>query len=172
MIDSLKVLCLERMNPIKYRLDLKDFWLLKCSSTLKLLTKSIDNQSMLLLIKLSSCVPSIQGENFMQILLLVVVLRYSKDSRKDYRLECREGSIKDWLSLRKFRKLRYFCYFIVVCPNKCSSLRKSISKIRSMVGRVIVGQQSRIWSNVPYKRLIFRERIINLSLQCCFYALR
>ena len=116
MIDLLKVSYLERMNPIKYRLDLKDFWLLKCSSTLKLLTKSIDNQSMLLLIKLSSCVPSIQGENFMQILLLVVVLRYSKDSRKDYRLECREGSIKDWLSLRKFRKLRYFFILLQSAP--------------------------------------------------------
>lgn len=116
MIDSLKVLCLERMNPIKYQLGLKDFWLLKCFSILKLLTKSIDNQSMLLLIKLFNYVLLIQEGNFMPILLSVVDQPYSRDLRKDYRLESNEELIKDWLSLKRFQKLRYFFILLQSAP--------------------------------------------------------
>lgn len=116
MIGSLKVLYLERMNPIKCQSDHKDSWHQKCSLIQKSLTKNTDNQSMPLLIRLSNCVPSIPEENFMRILLSVVDQPYSKDSSKDYKLGFREELIKDWLSLRKFQKLRYILYFIQSAP--------------------------------------------------------
>lgn len=46
MIAILKVSYMEKINPIKSQLDQKDSSLQRCSSVLKSLTKSTDNQSM------------------------------------------------------------------------------------------------------------------------------
>ncbi len=106
MIAIFKVSYMEKINHIKSQLDLKDSLLLKCSSILKLLTKSTDNQLMHWLINVFNFVPLIPEENFMLTLLSVEVPLYSRDLRKDWNQGFKNELTNDFLSSKIFQMLK------------------------------------------------------------------
>ncbi len=153
----------------KSQSDPKDSSPQKCSSTQKSSMKTIDNQQTSQSIKSSNFVPSMPEENYTTTSHSHEDQLYSKVSKKDSKIMSRKESIKDSTSMKNFPKPRYIFFKNIVNPNRRQCARQPLSTICSLAGKINAMRKTRIQQGLSYKGRILRKRLIDMSVQCCFF---